>query len=83
MYFLLSFSLPCVGGARVEDGLMGVQHPESWVVTSEEGFTLAELNATPVLRTGAVRSPCRWFGLAWLFFEAAAVVGVCMAEILR
>lgn len=61
---------------------MAMQHPGGWVEVPQEGFTLAQLDATPRVPPGAVRSRCRWLGLSWLVLQLVTFVGVVIAEIL-
>ena len=61
---------------------MDVERQDGKPEVPDEGFTVAQLKETPEVPRGAVRDPCRWFGLAMLVFGVAIFVGVCIAEVI-
>ena len=61
---------------------MDMEYPGCETVVSDEVFTVALLEQTPTVPRGAVRNPCRWFGLAMLMLGLALFVAVCLTTFL-
>ena len=61
---------------------MDVQHLDGETEAPVEVFTVAQLEETPAVPRGAVRNPCRWFGLTMLLFEPVLFIGWCIAKLL-
>ena len=61
---------------------MDVQHLDGETEGRVEVFTVAQLEETPAVPRGAVRNPCRWFGLSMLLFGPGLFYGWCVANFL-